>query len=593
MTETPLTPHDGWSREQLLAYQRDRLEALLRHAADASPYYREVLGPRPDARWLEQLPPLSKTTLMEEFDRIVTDPALSRAVLERMLDEQPGALYKGEYRLFSTSGATGEPALLVYSRAEFAQWVTVTVRALAQAGVKPDTRLAAIGAPNPLHISRRLIDSIGDARPGHVPELYVTTPISELVEVLNDFQPEAIATYSSIAGLLADEQLDGALQIRPTLVLVTAEVLTEQAEQRITEAWGFAPTHLYASTEAPVLACGRPGDRALSIREDQVILEVVDEENTPVPPGTPGHKVLLTNLVNRAQPLIRYELNDSVELAAGPRPTTPPYRRIARIEGRSDDILQFPGRDGGGKVVVHPYLLHAAFTAFPQISQYQIVHDDHRLRTRILLRPSAAPGTAERLREALQVALQKAGAAPPLIEVEPVERIDRDRGPAAKTKVIAALAAVCAAAAAFAASASARTTFVASGYLGTLRGSHAFVAVVLGERGGLRAYVSDSSRVAERFAGQADGSRELSLSSRHGYRLRVSIAGGRASGTVRFPSGARHVFSAVAVVRPGHLYRIDVTTAGRRLLGGWIVWQPGDALGRVFPSPSTQLGRAS
>src|SRR5262249_27910690 len=157
---------------------------------------------------------------------------------------------------------------------------------------------------------------------------------------LHDYRPEAIATYSSIADLLAGEQLDGRLRIRPALVLVTAEVLTPQAEKRIREAWGLAPTQLYASTEAPVLACARRGEDSLCIREDQIILEVVDEELRPLPPGTPGDKVRLPNVVNRTQPLIRYELDDSVELAPG---STTPSRRIARIEGRSDDILRFRG----------------------------------------------------------------------------------------------------------------------------------------------------------------------------------------------------------------------------------------------------------
>jgi phenylacetate-coenzyme A ligase PaaK-like adenylate-forming protein len=51
---------------------------------------------------------------------------------------------------------------------------------------------------------------------------------------------------------------------------------------------------------------------------------------------------LVTNLVNRTQPLIRYELSDLVTLAEGPKPTGWPFRRIAAVEGRSDDILHLP-----------------------------------------------------------------------------------------------------------------------------------------------------------------------------------------------------------------------------------------------------------
>ncbi len=55
----------------------------------------------------------------------------------------------------------------------------------------------------------------------------------------------------------------------------------------------------------------------LHVAEDVVVLEVVDELGLPVPPGTPGYKVLVTSLIGRTVPLIRYELADSVTLAAG------------------------------------------------------------------------------------------------------------------------------------------------------------------------------------------------------------------------------------------------------------------------------------
>jgi phenylacetate-CoA ligase len=86
---------DGWSRERLLGYQRERLNALLEHAVSSSSYYREVLGAdalAPDVR-LEELPTLSKATLMDQFDRVLADPRLRLAVLEaHAAGEDPGAL---------------------------------------------------------------------------------------------------------------------------------------------------------------------------------------------------------------------------------------------------------------------------------------------------------------------------------------------------------------------------------------------------------------------------------------------------------------------------------------------------------------------
>jgi phenylacetate-CoA ligase len=103
-----------------------------------------------------------------------------------------------------------------------------------------------------------------------------------------------------------------------------------------------------------------------------------------VPPGAAGSKVLLTNLVNRAQPLIRYELSDTVVIAEGPDSSGRPFLRIERVDGRSDDILSFPGR-AGGEVRVQPHRLRSPFSALLDVRQYQIVlRGDGSLRVRIV-----------------------------------------------------------------------------------------------------------------------------------------------------------------------------------------------------------------
>jgi phenylacetate-CoA ligase len=113
------------------------------------------------------------------------------------------------------------------------------------------------------------------------------------------------------------------------------------------------PLDFYGTTEALILAAGRPGQAGLDILEDLVVVEVVDQRDRPVPPGVPGHKLLLTSLVSRVQPLLRYELTDSVTLARGPNPLGLPYARIAAVDGRSDDVVTLPAT-GGGRVAVHP-----------------------------------------------------------------------------------------------------------------------------------------------------------------------------------------------------------------------------------------------
>jgi phenylacetate-coenzyme A ligase PaaK-like adenylate-forming protein len=236
--------------------------------------------------------------------------------------------------------------------------------------------------------------------------LSVDTPLSEQVTALNDYQPDVFVGYPTVLSRLAEEQLTGALDIRPRVVITGSEVLTDDAARRIEAAW-VKPVDMYASTEVGVIAMGSLDDVGLHICEEAIV-EVVDERGDPVPPGVPGAKVLLTNLVNRAQPLIRYELADSVVLADGPDPSGRPYDRIERVDGRSDDVLELPAGDGG-TVLVHPHLLRAPFAFMPEVIQYQIVHRPETLLVRIVPRRNAPAVLAERVTTAMREAVRRRG----------------------------------------------------------------------------------------------------------------------------------------------------------------------------------------
>jgi phenylacetate-CoA ligase len=430
-----LLARDRWSRERLLAYQRDRVRDVIRHAVSASPYYREALGRdalADDVR-LDQLPALSKQTLMEQFDRVVADPGLRLAALEaQATGRDPGALFAGEFHIFSTSGTTGRRGIFPQSDAEFRSWVAAAWRVRHRHGLDEGTRVVGIGAPTPLHITQKLFTAFGGFGDGR-PALAVTTPLPELVATLNRDRPEAIVTPPSIAGLLAGEQLEGRLSIEPRGIMVAGEVLTEDIGRRVAAAWEIEPIQVYASTEALIMASDSPDGPGLEISEDVVVLEVVDEQDRPVAPGVPGYRVLITSLIGRALPLIRYELSDSVTLAPA-HDGTRPYLRIERVDGRNDDLLRLP-KSGGGEALVLPYRLRAPFLDLPDIVQYQVVLEPKRLAVRIVLRPDASAETVERVRSGMKVALEAAGAIPPPIVVEPVVEIEREPG-SMKLKVV-------------------------------------------------------------------------------------------------------------------------------------------------------------
>src|SRR4029453_5256794 len=186
--------------------------------------------------------------------------------------------------------------------------------------------------------------------------LEAVTPPAAMVEALNRHQPEFLYAYGSVLGLLAAEQLEGRLRIRPAIIASSGETHTDELRNAVRAAWGTSSFELYAMTEAGIIGSHCDRHTGIHLFEDQAIVEVVDERDRPVPAGRVGHTLLppnpvATNLVNRGQPLLRYEVSDMVAVAPERYPCGRPFRLLAGIEGRNDDILHLPAAargTGGG-----------------------------------------------------------------------------------------------------------------------------------------------------------------------------------------------------------------------------------------------------
>src|SRR4029453_16629420 len=160
--------------------------------------------------------------------------------------------------------------------------------------------------------------------------------------------------------------------------------------------------------------------------EDACIYEVVDERNRPVPAGHQGDKVLVTNLYSRTQPFIRFEVTDLVTVSDQPCACGRTLRRITAIEGRSDDVLELPGRTGG-TVRVHPIHLRSPLAGVPAVAQYQIAETAEGLDGTLALVASASAGVvSEQVRVMLAAKLDGLGVVPLAIRVQVVPQIARE-----------------------------------------------------------------------------------------------------------------------------------------------------------------------
>jgi phenylacetate-CoA ligase len=434
-----LAAHDRWSVDELRAHQRRRLLAIVRHAAANSPYYRERFADieLSDDLDLTALPRLDKATMLENFDDLVTDRRLTLDGVEAHLAELeragPGADPKlcGAYRTVASGGSSGRRGVFVYGHEDWSTVLSGAVRlSRGYFGLPPRlprSRLTTIWAESPLHISGRAARTLDTGiSPYRLQRLDVRAPLDSLVEELNAFQPEGLSAYASTAALLAERQLAGDLQISPRVVTTGAEVRTSEMEERIVAAWGRAPFDFYNASEsgAPLAAeCNRHA--GLHVFEDLAQIEVVDDEYRPVPAGKQGSRLLLTNLFNRTQPLIRYELNDLVTVSPDSCPCGRPFPLLESVDGRSEDLLELPAR-AGGVVSIHPLVLRSPLSGIAALSEHRIVYGRGELRVDAVLN-----GAGDRERTSREVetrvarALAESGAQAPPIRIESVAEIPR------------------------------------------------------------------------------------------------------------------------------------------------------------------------
>jgi phenylacetate-CoA ligase len=424
MREAELMARDRWTREELLAFQRERVQALVAHAVTNSPYYREALGTDAAERPLSELPTLPKATMMAEFERVVADPRLRLADLQAHLaSPDPSQSFLGAYRVATTSGTTGRRSIVAFTHDEAAAWRAVSARPMMRIGVMPGPRFAALGSPSPVHVTKQVLVPPGVP----IPPISAATPTSELVAALNAQQPEVLVGAVGVWRALAEEQIAGRLRIAPRAAFFSSEAVTADVRRRVREAWGIEPVTGYAATEAPTIAASSPEHPELEIAEDVVVVEVVDEDGRRVAPGQPGSKVLLTNLINYAQPLIRYELTDSVVESPLPNPAGRPWRCLLSIDGRTADILYLRGPDGA-TVPIHPSVLGSAVAPIAEVGEYAFVYDANGLHAQIVLIPGASGNVAGRLRDALVAAIGATGAITPAVDVQPVPTLEREPG---------------------------------------------------------------------------------------------------------------------------------------------------------------------
>lgn len=409
MSKTWQAPHVAWDiwrnnhRHALdnAPRQQARLLALIEFARTRTPFYRQHYYQLPaDVGDLHLLPPVTKSELMAHFDEWVTDSGVTRSGVEDFLANKTlvGKRYLDRYAVWSTSGVTGKPGIFVHDVHALAvysalialrgyRWLTPARLWELLKGGGRYALVAATGEHFTLADYMERLRRLSSQAALRIRPFSVLTPLPELVQALNRFQPVVLVGYPSIMQILAQEQLAGRLHLKPILVSTGGECLSSGVRVQIASAFGCLVRDNYGASEFMHIAFECQHER-LHLNSDWVILEPVDETYQPVPTGDPSYTTLLTNLANRVQPIIRYELGDRISISPDPCPCGSPLP-VMQVEGRRDDILKIPTREGRSMLLL-PMVLSTVIEETPGVQRFQVIQTrPTTLRVRLAAEPGA------------------------------------------------------------------------------------------------------------------------------------------------------------------------------------------------------------
>ena len=382
-----------WPRDQIMGLQVERLRLLLAHAAATCPYYRDSwssLG----------LDPASVTTLDDFIRWPVTGKGTRHIHRAAIRSEAPGLrmLTKG------TSGSTGEPFAIDYDEGSLERRMAAAFRGYAWAGAPPGVkqfyfwgepllpRTASSRRKDLLHhrLYRRHLHNSLELRDAAV------------LDLLGDYERARAAVIVAFTRPLYEwARVMHARGLRPTpprAIIVGAEKLHEFQRAVIEEVFQAPVFETYGAREFMLMGAECDRHRGLHLTSEQLVVEIVDEDANPVPPGIEG-RILVTDLFNYGAPFVRYENGDRAVASERQCDCGRGLPLLERVVGRQLEVVMTPdGRRIPGEVF--PILFKDQF----ELTRYQVVQEaENRLLVRVELR-SAWPDEA---RAATLAALQR------------------------------------------------------------------------------------------------------------------------------------------------------------------------------------------
>lgn len=335
------------TRAEIVAAQEQKFRKLVRFINDRSPFYRDIIAERGiDLEHCrpQDFPVIGKNDVIENFDRIATDPRVTRSRIAEFLSQStdPNELLDNRFHVVHTSGTSGTMGYYVYSREEWIQGCSHITRT---APPRLRKRVAYVAATRG-HFAGASLTMTGNRGTNrlfyNIRPFDVGLPVPQLVRELNDFQPHVLSGYAAMLKVLAELQQEGRLQIRPRQVTNGGEMLNQETKELLERVFGAPVINAYANSEHLYMGLTLGGSEGLHLLEDDLIFELRDDHTC------------VTNLYNYTLPLIHYRIDDV--LVADQTPSRYPFTKVREVVGRYEDALVFTNRFGQ-QDFIHPLVI--------------------------------------------------------------------------------------------------------------------------------------------------------------------------------------------------------------------------------------------
>lgn len=409
--ERELDSSQWWTPDRLADWQWRELARLLNHARARTPFYRDWFAASGltvedivRARDLSPLPVITRSQLMATPERFRADPP-------------PFGSYAK-----TTGGSSGQPLRFrLDPRSD--QWrLAISRRGYLWAGCRPGMCQVHLwsgdlSAPGRLAAIKR---GVHRALQGQFYiDCYHLGPaeLDHALGIIDRFRPRVLVAFTSAALILARHAARRGWRPPASLqsLITGAEGVSDPDRRRLEEAFACPVYQTYGSREFMLIASECPARHGLHLSAENLMVEVLDGQNQPCPPGQTG-RVVITDLHNHAQPFIRYQNDDLATPSNRVCPCGRGLPLLERIEGRLMDLLRAPdGRELTGAILPH------LMKDFPAIAAYQARQErlDRLVLNLVLNRPLTA-AEHDQVRGVLMKALPGVE-----VEIKPVEELER------------------------------------------------------------------------------------------------------------------------------------------------------------------------